>query len=188
MSGNPTNPYSTPVEVPDPAYLDSAPEQLAGRVTRLGSAILDGILMGLFLVPIQYSTGYLQRTQLQQTTLGEQLLMSLLGLVVFLALNGYLLAKRGQTIGKVAGSIQIVDYGTGRLLPFMRVYVLRYLWTLPLVLIVTLIPGLLDDYLFNLVILVDVLMIFGPERRCLHDRIAGSKVVIYRVDREPLEA
>ena len=43
--------------------------------------------------------------------------------------------------------------------------------------IASLIPGQADDILINLVSLVDALFIFGKQRRCLHDYIAGSKVV-----------
>jgi uncharacterized RDD family membrane protein YckC len=99
-------------------------------------------------------------------------------------LNGYLLTTRGQTIGKLLTKIQIVDVQSGDLLPFLRVYVYRYLWTLPLLLVVILIPGPADDLLVNVVYLIDALLIFGSDRRCLHDYIAGSKVVIYRAKRQ----
>jgi hypothetical protein len=48
---------------------------------------------------------------------------------------------------------------------------------MPLVLIVAMVPGVIDDLLINLVTIVDALFIFGKERRCLHDFIAGSKVI-----------
>ena len=79
--------------------------------------------------------------------------------------------------------IRIVDATTGALISFVRVYVYRYLWLTPLVLIAALIPGQVDDILINLVALVDGLFIFGKERRCLHDYIAGSKVI--RVTPQP---
>lgn len=57
---------------------------------------------------------------------------------------------------------------------------------LPLLVVVMLIPGAIDDLLVNIVVLIDALMIFGAERRCLHDYIAGSKVVLYRENRQKL--
>ena len=63
----------------------------------------------------------------------------------------------------------------------------RYLWSLPLVGAVILIPGSLDDFLVNIILLLDVLMIFGASRRCLHDLIAGSKVVRYIPGRQHIE-
>jgi uncharacterized RDD family membrane protein YckC len=118
----------------------------------------------------------------------EQFAMSLLSIVIMLALNGYLLAKRGQTIGKLVTKIQIVDYTTGELLPFVRVYVLRYLWMLPLAVLCLLVPGVVDDYLLGIISIANILFIFRADRRCLHDLIAGSKVVLYDEDRKRLHA
>ena len=76
---------------------------------------------------------------------------------------------------------------TGDLLPFLRVYVFRYLWTLPIVILVVLIPGQIDNLLLNAVVLIDVLFIFGAASRCLHDYIAGSSVVQFAENRTKLE-
>jgi uncharacterized RDD family membrane protein YckC len=105
-------------------------------------------------------------------------------MALMLALNGHLLATRGQTVGKLLTKIQIVDAQSGGLLPFLRVYVYRYLWMLPLVFVVALIPGTVDDGLVNVVAIIDALFIFGAARRCLHDYIAGSKVVLYQAHRQ----
>ena len=102
----------------------------------------------------------------------------------FLILNGYLLVTRGQSIGKVLTKIQVVDFKTGLLLPFLRIYVYRHLWTLPIVVVVVLIPGSIDDLLLNVMVMIDVVLIFGENRRCFHDLLAGSKVVVYQEGRE----
>jgi uncharacterized RDD family membrane protein YckC len=128
-------------------------------------------------LPVGLATGFYARAQTQQVGILEQFAMVALGLIVMLAFQGYLLATRGQTIGKWLTKIRIVDAKTGALLPFVRVYVYRYLWLMPLVLIVAMVPGVIDDLLINLVTIVDALFIFGKERRCLHDFIAGSKVI-----------
>lgn len=190
MTNDIENPYASPAEIIEASaavVTDSTGTILAGRMTRLGAAILDGILMVAVLLPIQFATGYIQRAQSQQSGLIEQFAMSVLGLAVMLALNGYLLATRGQTIGKIAAGIQIVDFETGRLLPFVRVFVYRYLWSLPLAAAEIIIPGAVDNLLLNFVTLIDTLMIFGESRRCLHDLIAGSKVVIYEPNRQKLD-
>ncbi|MFO1066108.1 MAG: RDD family protein [Pirellulales bacterium] len=155
-------------------------DELAGRFTRFAAAMVDGIIMMAITMPVMFATGFVARTQAQQVSIFEQIGMSLLGMVMMLALNGYLLATRGQTIGKLLTKIQIVDAQSGGRLPFLRVYVYRYLWMLPLVLVVAFIPGTADDGLVNLLALIDALFIFGADRRCLHDHIAGSKVVLYR--------
>ena len=178
------NPYSAPqsTETRNPQISRGNPE-LARKFTRFAAAMVDGILMAGVLMPIQFMTGYIERAQTQQLGVIEQLAMSFLGLLVMLALNGYLLYARGQTIGKMLTKIQIVDAETSNLLPFFKVYVLRYLWTLPVVLLVVFIPGTMDNLLLNIVVLIDVLMIFGVARRCLNDYIAGSSVVLYEEGR-----
>ncbi len=157
---------------------------LAGRFTRLAAALVDGILILVIIIPVMLATGYYARAQTQQIGFLEQLAMSLFSMFVMLALNGYLLATQGQTIGKMLTKIQIVDVESGALLPFLRVYVYRYLWMLPLVFVVAFIPGTADDQFVNLAALINVLFIFGAARRCLHDYIAGSKVVLYKANRQ----
>jgi uncharacterized RDD family membrane protein YckC len=130
-----------------------------------------------------FITGYFQRIQEDQVGALKEVGMELFGIAVMLALNGYLLSRRGQSVGKLLTKIQIVDVADGKLLPFLRVYVYRHLWVLPLSILVNLIPGSFDDLIVNVVFLVDAVMIFGNERRCLHDYIAGSKVVLYRENR-----
>jgi uncharacterized RDD family membrane protein YckC len=179
------NPYAPPeTGGVSEVVTDPRGDELAGRFTRLAAAIVDGILLLVILVPVQFASGYFQRAMAQQQGPLEQILMSLLGFVTMLVLNGYLLATRGQTIGKVLTKIQIVDVESGKLLSFLHVYVYRYMWTIPVFIVVMLIPGTTDDLVFNVVVFIDALMIFGSARRCFHDYIAGSKVVLYREGRQ----
>ncbi len=182
MSNNPYAPPAT-VQMHASEAATSGGDVLAGRFTRLAAAIVDSLLMMAIIFPIQYLTGSFSRAMAQQIGWIEQIGMSLFGYLVMLTLNGYLLLDRGQTIGKMLTGIQIVDAQNGALLPFLRVFVFRYLWLVPLSAIVIFIPGAWDDQLVGLVALIDVLMIFGAERRCLHDHIAGSRVVLYRAGR-----
>ena len=182
------NPYAQPNLVDDGPttphdVATQDPDALAPRMTRLGAAIIDSILIMVVVVPGMFLSGYIQRAATQPPGFVEQLLMSLAGLVVFLVFNGYPLMTRGQTLGKMITGIQIVDHETTRLLPFYRVWLLRYLWTLPFTIIAMLIPGQNDDLVVNFAVMIDVLMIFGKQQRCLHDLIADSKVVHYKPDR-----
>ena len=181
------NPYAPPAtDARTDRLVPVGGDPLASRLTRLAASMIDGILLMIILVPIQFMTGWVQRAGTQQMTLLEQLGMSLLGMVVMFVMNGYWLATRGQTIGKILTRIQIVDFSSGQLLPFVRVYVYRYLWMAPLVIIGVLIPGPVDDLLINFAVLINISLIFGADRRCLHDYLAGSKVVLYRQDRPRL--
>lgn len=174
------NPFASPTYA-EPAV--DASEELANRSTRLAAAIADGLLMLVIIVPVQIVTGYFERAQAGQVTVFEQLAMSFFGMFVMLIINGYLLHTRGQSVGKMLGKIQIVDVDTSELRGIFHVYFLRYMWTLPFVILVTLIPGQADDVIINVLILIDILLIFGASRRCLHDVIAGTKVVMYQPGR-----
>ena len=181
------NPYASPTTYPHSDIAsESTRDELAGRFTRFAAAMVDGILLMVIVMPIQFLTGFMARAAKQEAGFVEQILMSLVGIIAMLMVNGYTLLTRGQTIGKLLTNIQILDYKSVQLLPFVRVYVYRHLWTFPLVLLVLLIPGNIDNFVLYAVIMIDVLMIFGDERRCLHDLIAGSKVVLYRPGRQRL--
>lgn len=182
-----TNPYESPTADDTHTYDPAAPEhEMARRFTRFGAAFVDGILMMALVLPIQFFSGFTQRAMNQEVGLVEQLFMSVLGMAAYLLLNGYLLVTRGQSIGKALGKIQIVDEQTDKLLPFLRVYVYRYLWLMPFMIVIVIIPGAVDDMLVNILSLVNALFIFGAAQRCLHDYIAGSKVVPYKPGRARL--
>ena len=178
------NPYAPPAESQPAVEFADPGDQLAGRFTRLAAAIADGLIVGAIVLPVQLLSGTFQRSLSQEVGPLEQLLLSLLGIVAMLAINGYPLLNRGQTVGKMLTNIQIVDADSDKLLPFVRVYVYRYLWTLPLVFVVMLIPGAMDNALISVITLIDSLLIFTASRRCLHDHIAGSRVVIYKPNRQ----
>lgn len=181
-----TNPFEAPAYNPDVASESTDGEVLAGRFTRFAAAMVDGLIMMAISLPIQFGTGYIQRAQLGKAAPLEQIAMSLLGAFVMLLFSGYFLANRGQSIGKIATGIQIIDASSGSLLSFFRVFVLRYLWSVPLSFLVVLIPGTNDDIIVGFIIGVGVLLIFGSERRCLHDYIAGSRVVMFKPDRKKM--
>ncbi len=160
------NPYQAP-QTTSSAPVPTSESQLASRVNRLGAAIVDSIIAMVVTIPLIFFTGYFQRTMQNNVTIGETLVYTIIGFVLFLGIHGYFLATRGQTVGKIAAKIRIVDYRTSELLPIGKLIGLRYLplW------IVNLFP------FGNFLALINVLFIFGSERRCIHDYIAGTKVV-----------
>src|SRR4051812_35529481 len=90
----------------------------------------------------------------------------LAGFGVFIAIQGYPLAATGQTWGKKMFGLRIVDM-QGYKPEFVKLIAMRYLLGRLL--------GLIPLYG-----LVDVLFIFGEDRRCVHDYIAGTRVVVAR--------
>jgi uncharacterized RDD family membrane protein YckC len=163
---NEENRYAPPkAEVQD---ADGEGGNLASRGARLGGAIIDAIVSAVVSFPIMYYTGFWQAAMSGDVNIIDQLKLAILGIVVFLVLNGYLLSKRGQTIGKALVGTRIVSVDDGQILPLPKVFGLRYL---PIN-IVAQIP-----YIGSLLALINVLFIFRDDRRCVHDLIAGTKVI-----------
>ena len=158
------NPYAPPGA--DVAVSES--QDLAERGTRLGGAIIDGLLLAGLIWAFVFASGIWSRMVEQSNTVTDTVLIFLVSVGAFLLLNGYLLAKHGQTIGKRLLNMRIVSVQDGRILPFWRVMALRYLpvW------VIGYIP--LVGSVFSL---VNPLFIFREDRRCVHDLIAGTRVV-----------
>lgn len=90
--------------------------------------------------------------------------------VLLLALtiaNLYFLTTRGQTLGKMVCKIKIVDLA-GQNPGFVKAFLLR-----------SLVPGIIGavPFLGPFFSLADPLFIFREDRRCIHDLIAGTRVV-----------
>ena len=94
------------------------------------------------------------------TVVGIAFLCEIPALVLF----AYLLTTRGQTPGKIALGIKIVNKDTHENGGFV-----------PNVLKRAILNGFIGFIPFYA--LVDILFIFGEEKRCLHDMIAGTIVV-----------
>ena len=176
------NPYTAPQSAPE---LVSEPElnssELASRWARLGAAFLDGLIVSIIVFPAIFLIGFfslssdlqgLERLsssfQLTSTSIFWQVINLFIGILSYIAINGYFLVKSGQSIGKKILNIQIVDYTTNQLLPPSKVLGMRYaliqaLYNIPVV--------------GSLFAFIDMLFIFGNEKRCLHDSIAHSKVI-----------
>jgi uncharacterized RDD family membrane protein YckC len=139
----------------------------ATRGARLGAALIDGVIIFALAIVSALAAGV-------GRGLNTGKVPALPGVIVFvvcgLALvigNIVLLARFGQTLGKRAMGIAIVRTDGSpcelwRLL-VLRILVVRVIGFVPMV-----------GALFSL---VDVLMIFGEERRCAHDYMADTIVV-----------
>ncbi|HVI59204.1 MAG TPA: RDD family protein [Luteimonas sp.] len=162
-----------PYRGPDAAVAEfSSGDELAGRGTRLGAAIIDVIIMVVVMMPIMYMGGYFATAMAaaqsgQQVGLGTTLLWALIGFVAFVVVQAFPLNASGQTWGKKALKIKIVDL-QGNKPPLGRLLGLRYL-PVQVASSIPLIGPVLG--------LVDVLLIFRNDRRCGHDLIAGTRVV-----------
>ena len=184
------NPYAAPessleVETEDPSEV-----VLASRFKRLVARIIDGLLAGIvawilaLLIPwygmslteaIEAGQAEGERMAMEgfqfdwtgifYTAMSTELIIEwLVGILIIFALQGYLLAQYGQTIGKLVLGLKIVDYETNKKPSFTTTFGIREV-------------GMNLLNWFPVFALIDILWIFGPPRRCVHDYWSGTKVV-----------
>ena len=98
-----------------------------------------------------------------------EILIQLVAITIsFLLAHGYLLATQGQTVGKVFMKTRIVDERSGQIVALVPLFLRRYL-LLWLLVQIPFFGGLLN--------LANGMMIFRTNKKCLHDDLAGTKVV-----------
>ncbi len=161
------NPYAAPEAtlIPERKRSDS---ELADRGTRFVAAFVDGLIAIAYAVPIAYLLGTFEYvTKGVNPPIGTLVASSVLGFIAFLAIHGYFLKRDGQTLGKKMTGIRITNLDN-KVPEFAPMILLRYL---PLA-VVSLIPVIGAFFPF-----VDVLFIFRKDRRCIHDLLAGTKVI-----------
>jgi uncharacterized RDD family membrane protein YckC len=116
-----------------------------------------------------FLTGFWEEATAGEESVAMAMLLGLFGLAVFLLVNAYLLATSGQTVGKRLVGTRIVSVESNQILPLWKVVVARYL-PVQVAGIVPIIGPILS--------LVDPLFIFREDRRCVHDLIAGTRVIV----------
>ncbi len=146
--------------------------ELATRGMRLFAVIIDALIIVPIMFLIAKTTGFWEQIMPRLAsglplTMQELIIMFVVGQSLFLILNGSLLAKHGQTIGKKIVGVKIVDTQQ-KSVGLLKLYFLRYL-TFSFISQIPLIGSLIN--------LINILFIFGKEKRCLHDRIAGTVVI-----------
>ena len=170
MQDKNSNPYATP----DAPVMDVPSEgpELASFGIRLLGAIIDGILMMLLVFPLLFAFGFMSINDIMagiQPTFVDNLKMGTIGFVVFLLVQGYFLNASGQTIGKKILGTKIVTLDNEKP-EFVKLILMRYL-TVHAIGQVPFIGGI-----FGFV--NAIFIFFGDQRQCLHDRFAGTKVVL----------
>ena len=173
------NPYAAPATVRVSRRRERATQaQLAERSTRLGAFLINGVLTALATIP-GIVLGSLLFPDVLSQALDESdpasvltwMLLVYSGVILLCLFQAYLLTRDGQSIGKKLLRIRIVRRD-GQPAGFGRVVLARE------------VVNFLISFMFGCVplvglayVLIDALFIFGRERRCLHDLIAGTKVV-----------
>lgn len=161
------DPYQAPASpVADGGFKASA--ALADRGSRLLAQIVDGFLYAAPIVFFFLTAGLTDGGDLEEDVALGSLFFMLVVVGGVFVLNLYFLAKDGQTLGKKALKVRIVRTSDDPA-SLGRIFVLRMLA-----------PGLIGaiPFIGTIFSLVDVLFIFGEERRCIHDHFADTKVVV----------
>jgi uncharacterized RDD family membrane protein YckC len=160
-------PQDNPYAAPEARIVDQAPEGelvLAERGTRLGAVFLDGLIVGLFYIPAVLILSLVKENKSLVYVGVAFLALAVIGVIAY---NCVLLHRNGQTIAKKMLGIKVVRRDGSRI-GLGRIFALRFL---P----VTLLSAI--PFVGSLVSLADALMIFGEERRCLHDQFADTIVI-----------
>jgi len=165
-----SNPYAAPAARLS-AVAPGDRDVPAERGHRLAAVIVDS-LVG-FAVYLPLLVGLVISNPGEQGSTGAPLaliiggLVSLAGLIGLVGYTIHLVVRNGQTIGKRVLDIKVVRLD-GSPVGLGRSFWLR-----------NVVPGVLGAIpcFGGIISLVDILMIFGEDRRCLHDKIADTKVI-----------
>lgn len=179
MATDSDNQYAPPKSVVADVGADEGSNR-ASRLARLGAACIDGLIWMIGFIPTYFifitsiaksamqkpATNALQIWwQFAQT--GAWFYVGVLWSLLILAVNLYLMYTYGQSIGKRLVGIKMVR-PDGTRASLLRLFLVRYVANTA----ITMVPGAGGLYS-----LVDILMIFGKERRCVHDYLADTIVI-----------
>lgn len=155
--------------------------QLGGLGARFGAAFVDGCLTVACQVPTGLAVSKYYMEHIDRSSRPD--LMTLMKTVAdaqaqapspypYLAalavLQGFLIATRSQSVGKILFSLRIVRAADGAKPDFLRAFLVR--GGVPAIIKYIPLIGLLFW-------VVDVCFIFRADRRCVHDLMAGTKIV-----------
>jgi uncharacterized RDD family membrane protein YckC len=156
---------------------DGAHARLGSLGERFGAAFIDGCLKAACSIPTALSVmKYLQENLQPGTQPDPQAMMAAITssaalaypyLGVLAVLQGILIATRSQSVGKILLGLRIVRTD-GSQANFAQAFVIR-----------SAVPTAIEyiPFLGFLFWIVDTCFIFRADRRCLHDLMAGTKVI-----------
>ena len=155
------SPYTPP---PSGPQLDNT----ASLGKRFQATVIDVVIMMCCIFPYASSLGLMEIAE-KQSAIPPELAVKLVAfqVVMFFVLHGFLLHQYGQTIGKRLVGIAIVTMDNQKP-PLLNLILQRYVsqWLMGMVPVIGI-----------LLRLADVLFIYRPDRRCIHDHLAKTKVI-----------
>jgi len=166
-----TNPYAPPAATVADVVTVVDTIELAGRGVRLGAALLDGVIFGACTY-IPFFAGLIPFSAGGRGYAGPGLaaggLLAFVGFCVWAFFTIKYVGANGQTIAKRMLGIKVVRKD-GSHVTLSRIFWLRN--------VVATIPSAIP-ILGTVYGIVDVLFIFRDDRRCLHDLIADTIVIL----------
>ncbi|OLT29221.1 hypothetical protein BJF79_40995 [Actinomadura sp. CNU-125] len=184
-------PYGPPGYGPPPGYGGSPQDMLAGRWARLGAAILDSLILGVFAVPVMLAAIRWDRFN-EIVESGEPItdpmdiynIPVLLGgyVAVFLIGFGYYTltqARWGQTLGKRACGIRLVTAADQSAVSWGQVAGRQaFVYAISILTVVANFAVPAASFLVSILGLLDNgWILWDPRRQALHDKVAGTIVV-----------
>lgn len=162
--------------IPEPVAADAV---LAGRGERLLAQILDNVIGAAFALPglimialaatrAGLSLGGNFEKLAAAAGFGAGLMVVAVAMLALFGVQLWMLVTRGQTIGKRVLGVRIVSFDDESNPGFVKVFLLR-----------AVVPAFIGavPYIGLVFTLADYCLIFRDDRRCLHDHIAGTKVI-----------
>jgi len=175
------SPYSPPRANLEGGAAPAGVMPLATAGSRLAAVLIDGLLflpavvLGIVVSLTIKPTPGEPPPSMGALTMGLAALVGLysLGVAIYQIVK---LSTRGQTVGKKAMKIRIVRLD-GSQPGFVHAFLLRA--------IVNALPAMIP-IVGSIYSLVDVLFVFRADRRCIHDMIAGTRVVMTEAAPAPI--
>ena len=166
------NPYNPPTvsEVSAESPL-AATAELAGLGERFLGALVDGLINVAFTLLAAFAliaTGVIgSLADLNNLGLVSSVILTVASFSFYIGINWKFLSTAGQTIGKKVAKTRIVTMD-GRVPSMVDLVAKRYAF-FSLISLIPVVGAFLS--------IINVLFIFGRERRCLHDLVAGTRVI-----------
>lgn len=169
--------FAPPAEPPQLVGASVEDPTLAGLGMRFLGALIDGVLETACWLPTAIAVGRQTAEMVRENSLHPDELMklffeaiplSLPYLGALILLQAILLSIRGQSVGNMIVRTRIVNAKDGRTAHFLRAFLLRGC-----------LARILRQFPFigGIFWIVDVCFVFRNDRRCVHDLIAGTKVI-----------
>lgn len=169
---NEENPYAAPASDPLPVQPLEDGMQLANLGDRFAGAFIDGLVGAAVGIPLWgalFALGVINSfADMAKIGLVYSISFGVLHYIIYMAIQWKFLAATGQTIGKRVAKTRIATMDGKKPdvydLVFKRYGFVSVLGLIPMV----------GPFL----IWADILVIFKKDRRCLHDLMAGTQVLV----------